>query len=56
MKVIALGSLSGAVGNREKGDEFVVDAKAGAALVARGLVEEVTTPAPPLDKAAKPKE
>lgn len=56
MKVIALGSLSGAVGDREKGDEFVVDAKAGAALVARGLVEEVTTPAPPLDKAAKPKE
>ncbi|MBJ2259108.1 hypothetical protein [Pseudomonas psychrophila] len=56
MKVIALGSLSGAVGNREKGDEFVVDAKAGAALVARGLVEEITTPAPLLDKAAKPKE
>ena len=56
MKVIALSSLSGAVGDREKGDEFVVDAKAGAALVARGLVEEVTTPAPLLDKAAKPKE
>ena len=56
MKVIALGSLSGAVGDREKGDEFVVDAKAGAALVARSLVEEVTTPAPLLDKAAKPKE
>ncbi len=56
MKVIALGSLSGAVGDREKGDEFVVDATEGAALVARGLVEEVATPAPPLDKAAKPKE
>ena len=56
MKVIALGSLSGAVGGREKGDEFVVDAKAGAALVDRGLVEEVVTPAPLLDKAAKPKE
>ena len=56
MKVIALGGLSGAVGDREKGDEFVVDATAGAALVARGLVEEVATPAPPLDKAAKPKE
>lgn len=56
MKVIALGSLSGAVGDREKGDEFVVDAKAGAALVARGLVEEVATAAPLLDKAAKTKE
>lgn len=56
MKVIALGSLSGAVGDREKGEEFVVDAKAGAALVARGLVEEVAAPAPPLEKAAKPKE
>ncbi len=56
MKVIALGSLSGAVGDREKGEEFVVDAKAGAALVARGLAEEVAATAPPLGKAAKPKE
>ena len=56
MKVIALGYLSGAVGDRSKGEEFVVDAKAAAALVARGLVEEVVAPAPPLEKAAKPKE
>ena len=56
MKVIALGSLSGAVGDREKGEEFVVDAKAGAALVVRGLVEEVAATAPPLEKATKPKE
>jgi len=56
MKVIALGSLSGAVGGREKGEEFVVDAKAGASLVARGLVEEVAAPAPPPEKATKPKE
>lgn len=59
MKVIALAALSGAVGDREKGDEFVVEAKAGAALVARGLVQAVAEPAAPVpspDKAAKPKE
>lgn len=56
MKVIALGTLSGATGDREKGDEFTVDAKLGAELLARGLVEPVTDPAPPTEKAAKAKE
>lgn len=56
MKVIALGTLSGATGDREKGEDFVVDAKLGADLVARGLVEEVSAPAPAAEKAAKAKE
>ncbi|MBW3503360.1 hypothetical protein [Pseudomonas sp. NKUCC02_KPG] len=56
MKVIAQGSLSGAVGDREKGEEFVVDAKSAARLLARGLVKEVAVSAPPLEKATKPKE
>lgn len=41
MKVIAKAVLSGAVGNRAVGEEFTVDAKTGAGLVARGLVTEV---------------
>ncbi len=45
MKVIALGALSGATGDREKGEEFTVDVKLGADLVARGLVEEVVADA-----------
>lgn len=56
MKVIALGTLSGATGDREKGEDFVVDAKLGADLVVRGLVEEVPVPAPTAEKAAKAKE
>ena len=56
MKVIALGTLSGATGDREKGEDFVVDAKLGAALVARGLVEELPVPAPAAEQAAKAKE
>lgn len=56
MKVIALGSLSGATGDREKGEDFTVDAKLGADLVARGLVEEVLEPAPATEKTAKTKE
>lgn len=56
MKVIALGTLSGATGDREKGEDFVVDAKLGADLVARGLVGEVSIPAPAAEKAAKAKE
>lgn len=56
MKVIALGSLSGATGDREKGEKFTVDAKLGADLVARGLVEEVSVPAPAAEKAAKAQE
>jgi len=56
MKVIALGALSGATGDREKGEEFTVDAKLGADLIARGLVEPVTESAPPAEKAPKAKE
>lgn len=41
MKVIALGNLSGATGERSKGEEFTVDTKTGAELVNRGLVREV---------------
>ena len=52
MKVRALGKLSGAVGERAKGEEFTVDAKTGAGLVLRGLVEEVSEPA----ASEKPKE
>ena len=56
MKVIALGTLSGATGDREKGEDFTVDAKLGADLVARGLVEPVPEAAPATEKPAKAKE
>lgn len=56
MKVVALGTLSGATGDRDKGDEFVVDAKLGADLVGRGLVEPATEAAPAAEKPAKTKE
>jgi hypothetical protein len=56
MKVIALGNLSGATGDREKGEEFSVEAKLGADLVGRGLVELATEPAPASEKAIKAKE
>ncbi|GGK46162.1 hypothetical protein SAMN04490189_4589 [Pseudomonas koreensis] len=56
MRVIALGALSGATGDREKGEEFTVDAKLGADLISRGLVEPVTEPAPNTEKAPKAKE
>lgn len=56
MKVIALGTLSGATGDREKGEEFTVDAKLGADLVARGLVEPSPETAPVTEKPAKAKE
>ncbi|WP_426160275.1 hypothetical protein [Pseudomonas sp. TSRC2-2] len=55
MKVIALGALSGATGDREKGEEFVVDAKLGADLIQRGLVKPAAEAAP-ADKPAKAKE
>lgn len=41
MKVIALGNLSGAIGEKAKGEEFTVDAKTGTDLVTHGLVREV---------------
>lgn len=56
MKVVALGNLSGAIGDRVKGEEFTVDAKVGADLVNRGLVQAVNEPAPAVEKAIKAKE
>ncbi|AZE96634.1 hypothetical protein C4J96_4556 [Pseudomonas orientalis] len=56
MKVVALGTLSGATGDREKGEDFVVDAKLGADLVARGLVEPAPEAAPAAEKQTKTKE
>lgn len=56
MKVIALGTLSGATGDREKGEEFTVDAKLGSDLVARGLVELASETAPATEKPARVKE
>ncbi len=56
MKVIALGSLSGATGDREKGEVFTVDAKLGADLVARGLVEPAPDAPPATEKATKARE
>lgn len=41
MKIRALGILSGASGDRGKGEEFVVDKEYGAGLIARGYAEEV---------------
>ncbi|MEE1866934.1 hypothetical protein [Pseudomonas auratipiscis] len=41
MKIRALGVLSGAVGDREKGEEFEVPADIGKGLIVRGYAEEV---------------
>ncbi|QYX54368.1 hypothetical protein K3F44_08770 [Pseudomonas sp. S07E 245] len=54
MKVRALGILSGASGDREKGEEFVVEKAHGAGLIARGYAEEVVESPAVADKAAKP--
>ncbi|MDN7144091.1 hypothetical protein KC131_25940 [Pseudomonas sp. JQ170] len=48
MKIRALGPLSGAVGERTKGEEFEVSAEDGKGLIVRGYAEEV------LEKATKP--
>lgn len=56
MRVIALGTLSGATGDRERGEDFVVDAKLGADLVARGLAEPAPEAAPTTEKPARAKE
>ena len=56
MKVVALGTLSGATGDREKGEEFTVDAKLGADLVGRGLVGPAPDSSPAGEKAGKAKE
>lgn len=56
MKVIALGNLSGATGDREKGEEFIVESVLGADLILRGLVVPVTDTAASVEKPAKAKE
>nr|WP_314872182.1 hypothetical protein [uncultured Pseudomonas sp.] len=45
MKIQALGSLSGASGEREKGEIFDVKKEYGEGLIARGYAVEVTEPA-----------
>ncbi|RYZ22736.1 MAG: hypothetical protein EOO16_07725 [Chitinophagaceae bacterium] len=54
MKIRALGVLSGAPGDREKGEVFVVDKAYGAGLIARGYAEEVTDGAEDAEKVANP--
>lgn len=42
MKIRALGPLSGAAGEREKGEEFEASKDVGEGLIARGYAQEVT--------------
>ena len=62
MKLRALGNLSGATGEVEKGVEFTADATTGQALIGRGLAVKVDAASPaatasePSGKAAKEKE
>lgn len=56
MRVIALGNLSGAVGDRAKGEEFGVDVKTGNDLIARGLARQAEASQPVAEKLAKAKE
>lgn len=48
MKIRALGPLTGASGEREKGEEFEVTKEQGEGMIARGYAEAV------VDKAVKP--
>lgn len=56
MKVRALTRLSGPMGVKETGDEFVVDAAQGADLIERKAVEEVATKAEPASETSLKKE
>ncbi|WP_168216553.1 hypothetical protein [Pseudomonas sp. SG-MS2] len=51
MKVRALASLSGPMGRKVLGDEFLVSADQGRELVARGLAQEVPAAADLADAA-----
>lgn len=59
MKIRALAGISGPMGNKDPGDEFVVDAATGAYLIesraAEEVVEAVTTEAEPETKTSKRK-
>lgn len=58
MKIRALGVLSGASGERKKGEEFVVDKGYGAGLIARGYAEEIleAASAEKVSRSAKPEQ
>lgn len=57
MKVRALASISGPMGRKVAGDEFIVSAVEAQSLIDRGLVEAATVDASPpsTDKPAKVK-
>lgn len=56
MKVRALADLSGTVGDRAAGDEFVTDATIAQSLIDRGLVAKVDDDSSAPAKPAKAKE
>ena len=53
MKIQALGPLTGASGEREKGDIFVVEKAYGEGLIARGYAVEIKEEATTAYKPAK---
>jgi len=53
MKIQALGPLTGASGEREKGEIFVVDKDYGEGLIARGYAVEIKEQAVATEKPAK---
>ncbi|MEN5111290.1 hypothetical protein ABE521_20825 [Pseudomonas sp. TWI672] len=53
MKIQALGPLTGASGERGKGEVFVVDKEYGEGLIARGYAVEMKDEATTADKPAK---
>lgn len=56
MKIQALGPLTGASGEREKGEVFDVEDEYGKGLIARGYAVEVVEKAEKPSKAAQAKE
>ncbi|WP_286917797.1 MULTISPECIES: hypothetical protein [Pseudomonas] len=56
MKVRALADLSGTVGDRAAGDEFVTDATTAQSLIDRGLAAKIEDDASAPTKPAKAKE
>ncbi|MGC9742290.1 hypothetical protein OGV25_13515 [Pseudomonas sp. P1B16] len=53
MKIQALGPLTGATGEREKGEIFEVKREHGEGLIARGYAVEMAEPAGLTEKAVK---
>ncbi|WP_313645812.1 hypothetical protein [Pseudomonas sp.] len=53
MKIQALGPLTGASGEREKGEVFVVEKAYGEGLIARGYAVEIKDEPASSDKPAK---